>query len=217
MTNKIFCVGLSKTSTSSLSEALTILGYKSKHFPDFLMENSSQEVKERAKYNALVKPNYVDITEGTDNRLMLKPERISEFDAFSDTPISRFYKELDALYPKSKFIYTIRDEMSWLESCRKFFFHTRFDYWLYIQLHYDLYGVNEFDKEKFVNAYRKHDFNVRTYFQNRPDDLLIMDVGAGDGWEKLCGFLGEKQPNQDFPHKFKAHQAIKKNKYCRML
>lgn len=41
---------------------------------------------------------------------------------------------------------------------------------------------------------------MRDYFAGRPEDLLIMDICAGDGWEKLCPFLGFEIPETPFPH-----------------
>ena len=35
--------------------------------------------------------------------------------------------------------------------------------------------------------------------------LLEMDIAAGDGWEKLCAFLGRDVPDQPFPHLNKAN------------
>jgi len=45
---------------------------------------------------------------------------------------------------------------------------------------------------------------VLEYFKNRPNDLLIFAITEGDGWEKLCPFLGEKRPNTPFPYVNKA-------------
>ena len=36
---------------------------------------------------------------------------------------------------------------------------------------------------------------VREYFKVRPHDLLIIDVAAGEGWEKLCPFLEQPIPD----------------------
>ena len=41
---------------------------------------------------------------------------------------------------------------------------------------------------------------VRAYFAGRPDDLLVLDVVGGEGWEKLCPFLGLEPPAEAFPH-----------------
>ena len=33
------------------------------------------------------------------------------------------------------------------------------------------------------------------------DRLLVMDIIAGDGWDKLCPFLGKPVPEAAFPHR----------------
>ena len=42
------------------------------------------------------------------------------------------------------------------------------------------------------------------YFRERPQDLLVLDFAKGDGWEKLCRFLGADIPESEFPHANKA-------------
>jgi len=42
---------------------------------------------------------------------------------------------------------------------------------------------------------------VMDYFKDRPDDLLIIDICSGEGFEKLAPFLGRPLPAQPFPHK----------------
>jgi len=37
--------------------------------------------------------------------------------------------------------------------------------------------------------------------QQRPDDLLVMDIPAGDGWEQLCAFLALPEPDAPFPRR----------------
>lgn len=173
---KIFGIGLSKTGTSSLARALEILGYKTKDNPGL------------ERYE----PGDVSCVD---------PKLISEFDALTDTPIPSYYRELDAAYPGSKFILTVREKDSWLKSCQKQFTerlaakqneaHNR--------LFMDLYGTTVFDAEKFSAGYDRFVAGVMDYFRDRPEDLLVMDITAGEGWEKLCPFLGRSIPDQPFP------------------
>lgn len=89
--NKVFGVGLSKTATTSLTFALEILGFCTKHYPSL-------------RY-------YPHWLRG------IKKHVLEEDQAFSDITIIPFYKELDRKYPGSKFILTARDLDDWLESC----------------------------------------------------------------------------------------------------
>jgi hypothetical protein len=62
-----------------------------------------------------------------------------------------------------------------------------------------LYGVDDFDRDIFREAYHRHVNGVRTYFKDRPADLLEIDITAGEGFEKLCPFLGKPLLNQPIP------------------
>ena len=47
----------------------------------------------------------------------------------------------------------------------------------------------------------EHERRVRAYFADRPDDLLVIDISAGEGWEALCPFLGVPVPDKPFPRR----------------
>ncbi|WP_017305649.1 sulfotransferase [Spirulina subsalsa] len=42
--------------------------------------------------------------------------------------------------------------------------------------------------------------NTLDYFCDRPDSLLVLNIGAGEGWDKLCPFLGLDPLDQPFPY-----------------
>ncbi len=173
---KIFGIGLSKTGTSSLAHALEILGYRTKDNPGLERYESG------------------DVS-------CVDPRLLTEYDALTDTPIPSFYRELDKAYPGSKFILTVREREGWLRSCQKQFTeklaakqneaHNR--------LFLDLYGTTIFDAEKFAAGYERFVSGVLSYFENRPHDLLVLDIAAGEGWEKLCPFLEQPVPDLPFP------------------
>lgn len=173
---KIFGIGLSKTGTSSLAHALEILGYRTKDNPGI------------ARYQ----PG--DVT-------CVDPDLVQTCDALTDTPIPSFYRELDQAFPGSRFILTIRDMDGWLLSCKKQFTQRLADAQndAHSQLFMDLYGTVVFDVEKFRAGYERFVKGVQDHFKDRPQDLLILNVTAGEGWEKLCPFLGKPVPDLPFP------------------
>jgi 3'(2'), 5'-bisphosphate nucleotidase len=63
----------------------------------------------------------------------------------------------------------------------------------------DLYGTNVFDEAKFANGYERFVAGVMEYFRGRPGDLLVLNVAAGEGWDRLCPFLGKAVPDMPFP------------------
>jgi 3'(2'), 5'-bisphosphate nucleotidase len=67
------------------------------------------------------------------------------------------------------------------------------------RLFLDLYGTDVFDAEKFSRGYETFVNRVYQYFNSRQSDLLVIDIAGGEGWEKLCPFLGAAIPDTPFP------------------
>lgn len=179
---RIFGIGMHKTATSSLHRALTLLGYDSAHW--------TSPAWARAVW--------------TEMTSMGRSHTLERHYALSDLPIGVLYQELDHAYPGSKFILTIRDEQSWLESVRAHWDRTTNPWrasWdtdgFSHRLHTIVYGRKTFDSEVMLNRYRRHNAEVKQYFANRPGDLLTMHVG--DGWGPLCGFLEQPHPGIRYP------------------
>lgn len=173
--SKVFGIGLSKTGTTSLNKAFGMLGMNAVHFP-------------------------IDFLDYSNGSLAPAFDIIDRKDAFTDIPISRFYRELDQRYTGSKFILTVRDIEKWLDSCNRHFWPGQIikgDIWIN-RLHLDLYDSIDFDEARFREAYYRHLRGVMEYFEGR-DDLLVMNITGGDGWEKLCPFLGVDEPDIPFP------------------
>jgi len=127
-----------------------------------------------------------------------------DMDFYDDLPIPMRYKELDKRFPDSKFIYTNRNVDDWLASCE--------EHWArklkvtksnWPEYRVELFGQLHYDPDTFRNTYEQHKCGVIEYFKDRPDDLIIMDICAGDGWDVLCPFVGRAAPKVPFPHKNK--------------
>lgn len=187
---KIFAIGLSRTGTKSLAVALNHLGIRTKWYPN-----------DATTYRQLVMGDY---------RLSI----LEEYQAITDTPVVPFYPQLDELYPGSKFILTIREKASWLRSCESHWKGSTVPpndppFWRRFANYIDscVYGCNAFNPKRFSYVYDRHVNNVLDYFRNRPDDLLVLNICAGEGYEKLCPFLGLETPDDvTFPkeNNFKA-------------
>lgn len=174
--SKIFGIGLSKTGTTSLANALQILGYKTKD-------------------------NMGVVKYATHDLSSVDLDVVEAFDALTDTPIPSFYRELDAKFPGSRFILTVRDSDEWLKSCKKQFTQRFAEVQTdaHKRLFLDLYGTDVFDEQRFASGYERFIAGVGDYFKDRPGDLLTINVAAGEGWDKLCRFLGRPVPNIPFP------------------
>ena len=179
----VFGIGLSKTGTSSLDRALNMLGIPSIHYPH-----------DAATFRQLAKGDY---------RLSV----LERYQGVTDIPVAPFYPQLDAVFPGTKFILTVRDEGRWLDSIAN---HCQFmQEWAARDDQFRrfndfivarVYGRHDFDRERFLHVYREHEAAVRRYFADRPNDLLVLDVCCGNGWDLLCQFLGVSAPARAFPH-----------------
>ncbi len=180
---KVFGIGMFRTGTTSLGVALERLGFRA----------SSRFWNQFPRLAP-----YFDL----DTRRFepLAPEiraRADLFDAFSDAPWLFLYRELDEWYPGSQFILTLRSGSEVL---------------LKSELgHWDRQGIMERwlaqegippSPERFIQRYEHHIENVRTYFKDRPDDLLeICFETEPQPWRRLCAFVAvDTVPEEPFPH-----------------
>lgn len=186
---KVFGIGFHKTGTTSLAEALKVLGY------------------------SVTGPNGVDDPDIEYNLMPMAMKLAQEYDAFQDNPWPIVFKEMDEAFPRSKFILTIREEDQWIKSVCKHFGRdsTPMRKYIYGQ------GHPQGNENLYLKRYRKHNEDVAKYFAGRQDDLLIMDITKGDGWEKLCEFLGKEAPSIPFPHENQARNRNQKFKLFRKL
>lgn len=172
--NKVFCVGFQKTGTSSLRDALRLLGYR------------VAGVYGRGQDVASLQASYVE--EGL--RLA------QEYDAVQDMPWPLIYRELDQAFSGSKFILLDRDSESWFRSISGHFGEQPD---AMQQLIYGLdAGAPLGNKARYVEVYERHNAAVRAYFAERPRDLLIINLEKGDGWKELGEFLGVAVPEGPF-------------------
>ncbi len=118
------------------------------------------------------------------------------FDAYEDNPWPLLYQELDQWYPGSKFILTLRDDEKWINSVTNHFggVDKPMRRWIY--------GVGDprGNESLYLDRYKRHNEEVQAYFADRPGDLLEVNWEHGDGWERICEFLGESIPDIPFPH-----------------
>lgn len=46
-------------------------------------------------------------------------------------------------------------------------------------------GLPKEDKQNAIDVYNRHNEEVKNFFKDRPNDLLILNFKKGDQWEKL--------------------------------
>lgn len=182
---KIFGIGLSRTATSSLENALNILGFATVHW-----------------WNPITR----EIISDKDYLL---------FDAFTDITSSYNFETLYHTFPNSTFIYTTRKVDSWEKSITNHYSKQRdlINPADLIETHAKnrMGGIpGQIEANLYANhstwadAYRAHDKRVRHFFSNKPSHrFLEINICDGEGWEQLAPFLSKQLPNSPFPNKNK--------------
>jgi hypothetical protein len=178
----IFGVGLSRTGTRSLSEALIQLRYRTAHY-----------IQHKTALRGA----------GTWFAGDFQSDCLSGYDAAIDLPIPIFFRQLDERYPGSRFILTLRDPIAWIASVRR-----HWQAWPITDdpagnyrrtLRQTMYGTDSFSATRMLQVYHAHVRNVQRHFRARPEALLILNVCDGDGWKKLCPFVDRPEPATPFP------------------
>lgn len=209
---KVICAGYPKTGTKSMAYALRILGYE------------VHDLEEHYDYNL---ENYVDFLEGrVGAEIFFKMYK--DVDAVTDVPACLLWNVILTQFPNAKVILMERSSSeAWYTSFRNMmkdlvYNHTPLDNSLrpfmpYLSRTYAMIGRlvryslstvvnNEATvNEKFIkemcpalckDAYIRHNAAVKSLVPEK--QLLVYQVG--EGWEKLCEFLGKDAPDEDFPH-----------------
>lgn len=170
---KVFGIGFHKTGTSSLRAALQQLGYR---------VAGTMSIRDP------------DLSEAK----LLEQARclLTSYDAFQDNPWPLLYRQLDDWCPGSRFILTLRPLDEWVQSVVRHFGErdTAMRAWIY--------GVGHpaGHEDIYRERHARHVRDVREYFDGRPDDLLELRITEGEGWDRLCPFLGHDVPVAPFPH-----------------
>lgn len=184
----MFGIGLPKTGTTSLIKALNMIGLRI----GFYYKNYP-----------------INIFKVENGKCVLCPNALKNVDALADLPVTFFYKELDKLFPGSKFILTHREIESWIKSCSNNLWTGKFlpGNHRINRLHEEFFGTKTFDEKLFRKAYYRHLDDVRQYFKGR-DDLLEFDLSQDNKWEALSEFLDLPAPDEQFPISNKAKSRV---------
>jgi len=214
-TPKIFGIGANKTGSTSLTAIFKKLNYV-----------VASQVKQE-------KLTTLDV-QNRDFRTL--KNFINKYQFFQDKPISEdtTYITVDAMFPKSKFILTVRDSEQWFESmknfhlkiinkanntqkekltkedlenfsyieegywikCNKFSWITEIDNENKSKYNYELL----YNKEHYIKLYEQRNQSILKYFQNKPEDLLVLNVSKEQDISRILNFLKiSKDKNFPFP------------------
>jgi len=198
---KVVCVGRNKTGTTSIEAALDSLGFRMGLQARGEMIRGDCAKRDFTRIIALCRTA----------------------DAFQDVPFSNdphTFQAVDASFPGSKFILTLRDSPEqWFDSLVRFHteivnkgriptaddlreFGYRYKGYLW-EGFVNQYGDDErrlYDKDVYIASYLEHNRRVTEYFRHRPNDLLVLNVSHADAMQRLCEFLDVPYRGQSMPH-----------------
>lgn len=177
---KVFIIGAPRTGTTSVGQAMAILGYR-----DYGHDPYLQELWQHGNYEPIW-------------------ERVGMHDSFSDGPFNtgNFYQALAEKYPHAKFILTVRNKQTWKESHRR-----HFDPDVPNRDVKPRFKMHRYEPETWWRWYDRRNAEIRAFFQtnNRPHHLLEFTIGEErEPWARLVDFLGSEanipSPLPPFPH-----------------
>lgn len=177
-------VGLSRTGTTSLAKALTLLGYKTLHW-------SPKRLRD-VIMGKIDNPDW---------------QRYDDVDAVTDLPAALFYNELLQAYPGTKCILTIRDTERWLKSITQHYEETipnKFSGTLLREAKAtQMFAYGSCKVVPYLYRKRYEDHNQLVQHEIPPEQLLILDIERGSNgslMQELCDFLECPNPGIPFPH-----------------
>lgn len=168
---KIFGIGFQKTGTKSLAAALQGFGYR------------------------VTGPNGFRVHDIARRYQTICRRYSRNYDAFQDNPWPLTFREMSQMWPDAKFILTVRDPNSWIASVKSHFGTQS------TPMRELIYGVGSpvGNESIYLARLQQHESEVRNFFTSQPERLLIMRITEGEGYEKLCPFLGQETPSEPFP------------------
>ena len=198
--SKLFGIGFNKTGSTTMEAVFRLYG--------FAVPN--QKEQEAAIVKQLRQGNYEPLKEFVSRHDAFQDLPFSQGDC---------YVLCDALFPNSKFILTERDPEEWFSSLYRYRqkthqverpeFMTEADILAKEYLYIGYRHMSEetflttsqggevrvrwdklFDRDFYIEKYMNRNAEIKHYFQNRPDALLVIDVTKERDTSEICRFLG---------------------------
>ena len=168
---KVLCIGYQKTGTTSFGAAMRCLGYSHYGHDGDLSKTLLQK--------------------GQIERCLTLAE---SFDSFDDLPWSHpaLARAFSQRFSDAKYVLLERTEDEWYASYRAHLQRHRRNLPTWITL--------PIGKTEAIQRYRDHNQQILAAIGGA-DNVLRMNVCAGEGYEKLCPFLGVPIPAGPFPVK----------------
>jgi hypothetical protein len=187
MALKVVGSGLGRTGTKSMQTALNMLGFgPCHHMIEVFQHPESMQL-------------WIDAGEGRPNWDAI----FKDYHAMVDYPGAAYWRQLADYYPDAKVLHTVRDPDKWFESTQATIFSPRspattVQEGVPAKFFASFMGpIREHlaDRAFMTDYFRRHTEAVKAHVA--PERLLVYEVG--EGWERLCAFLGVPVPAEPYP------------------
>ncbi|KAF5592299.1 uncharacterized protein FSUBG_10192 [Fusarium subglutinans] len=192
-----YVLGLPRTGTQSLTDALAILGISPIYHMREVGKNNHADL-----WTALIHEKFG--TDGSSHPTDLLTI-LSNYKGVSDYPAAIFVDELLAAFPEAAVILTVRSEDSRAKSMKETIVHYLDNRVIdettpmaVMARTYSMFCWNDDFEKNGLDLFRRHNEQVRWAAKERE----FLEYTVGDGWEPLCAFLKVPVPgNIPFPRK----------------
>jgi hypothetical protein len=187
MALRIIGAGLGRTGTMSMKLAIELLGVgRCYHMAELIADLSRL-------------PEWLRTLDGTPDWEAV----FAGFTATVDYPGCTYWRELAELYPDAKVLLTVRDPDDWFDSTQATIFSPPMRARIagspmaafFQEAVFRDFGDRIDDRAFMTAAFERHNAAVRSSVP--PERLLVYEVG--EGWPRLCEFLGVPVPSAPFP------------------
>lgn len=204
---EVIGAGYGRTGTSSLREALNLLGYKTYHMQHVMKQGHVQD------WTAVLNGKQA-LSEVVDTLLVQ-----AGYTATVDFPSMAYWQELADLYPHAKIILTERSSPEeWWQSASQTilvpnpvsrFLFALSPFWRSFGELLQLLWYKTFDLDRPRHMTREdRDLALQAYLQNsaaaramnESSSRVVLVYQVSQGWEPLCQFLGKPIPDVPFPN-----------------
>jgi hypothetical protein len=125
-----------------------------------------------------------------------------DYSAMVDYPGCKYWRELTAYYPDAKVLHMMRDADSWFESTQATIFAPgslaatpQGPMKPFFETIISAFGDRIHDRAFMTDYFRKHTEEV---IRRVPKERLLV-YQVGEGWDRLCAFLGVPVPATPYP------------------
>lgn len=191
MTLEVIGAGVGRTGTYSLKLAINKLGFGPCHHMEEVLHHMPVQV-----------PLWAAAARGHGDW----PAIYDGYRSAVDWPTAGFFRELNAAYPKAKFVLTVRSPESWVESFSHTIYKLLFakDQFPPEMREWLAMGTAIIAKTGFPGGLDLDQLKANFIAHNEAVKAVIpanrlLTYQVKEGWGPLCGFLGVPVPDGDFP------------------